>query len=693
MAPIMTGEGRGAKPRLRAAGAPLALARARAAAAPGRWLLAAAGIAAATALLGVALGGGALAGERAARRVLGAGPDVARQVQIVWSGGLPPGTDARARRGLRRMTSTSVTAGVSLRPTRLGPRRTLVQVAAIAPLGRWVRLRSGRLPRGCDARRCEVLQVGGPPAPPTLADAGVRLVTVGHGELRSAVPLGSVPGPVVPGEPEAGPPPVLVGEDPAALEGVPGLSSVYRSHLWTAPLRAGGEPSWRLDALAARLGRERTRLEASADGFQVSAPLGTLRAARERAGTARRRVLLLGGAAATLLAGFLLLAAGVLGRDLSAERARLDRRGARPWQLALLAGAEAAWPAALGVATGAAIAVTVTAARAHAAGVPAGRLLGHALLNARGLAAVVACWAIATALLGLGSRRWSAGAGRAADAVAFAAAVALVVALARGGVSASRLADGSDPLPILLPALACLAAGLALLRAGAPALRAAARAGRRAPVAARIAALGLARAPRQPALTLAFVAVATGLACFAATYAATLSRGERDAAAYRVPLDVTVREGPDFTPPLRLASPARWRALAGGADGPACRAPVGHRPAGGGPRGAAAARRPGDGAAGAARLARGRRLGVPARAREASGGRGGRDPRGPGRAGRDAGAARPGAGGRRRRGPRRLRGPRRRLGGSRRAGLGGTGGAVAHRPAAGRRRGRAADRA
>ena len=275
-------------------------------------------------------------------------------------------------------------------------------------------------------------------------------------------------------------------------------------------------------------------------------------------------MLLLGGAAATLLAGFLLLAAGVLGRDLGAERDRLARRGARPWQLALLAGGEAAWPAALGAVAGAVVAVTVTALRAHAAGVPAGPLLGHSLLALPGIAALLAGWAIATVLLAAGARQWSAAAGRGADAIALAAAAALTLALARGGVSARELASGADPLPLLLPVLACVAAGVVVARIGAPALRAAARAGRRAPVPARIAALGLARSPRQPALTLAFVAVACGLAAFAATYAATLRKGERDAAAFRVPLDVTVREGPDFTPPLRLASLTRWRTLAAG---------------------------------------------------------------------------------------------------------------------------------
>ena len=80
----------------------------------------------------------------------------------------------------------------------------------------------------------------------------------------------------------------------------------------------------------------------------------------------------------------------------------------------------------------------------------------------------------------------------------------------------------------------------------------------------RLAALGLARAPAGPALTVAVVAISCALACFAAAYGATLHHGDRDQAAYRVPLDVTVGQSAQFATPLGLAPLGRWRALAGG---------------------------------------------------------------------------------------------------------------------------------
>lgn len=65
-------------------------------------------------------------------------------------------------------------------------------------------------------------------------------------------------------------------------------------------------------------------------------------------------------------------------------------------------------------------------------------------------------------------------------------------------------------------------------------------------------------------MAVAFVAVTIGLACFASAYAATLREGERDAAAFRVPLDATIRPGPTFVRPLQVAGLDRWRELAGG---------------------------------------------------------------------------------------------------------------------------------
>ncbi len=544
----------------------LLLAAARARHAPGRWALAAAGIGVAVGLLGAATGGGGVAGERAARALVAALPAPERTVRVTWNGGLPPGVEARGRATLRALAPGAQTSSVLLLATvlqqpRPGRPRSVVQLAAIRPLGRWVRLAAGRLPRSCTAKRCEVLALGGPRAPAVLERDRTRFVTVGRGTLRSTVPLGFVPRPPIAGQiAEARPKALLASGDPAALEAQPALDSVFRSHGWSAPLAADAVPSWELDALRRRIERAGTTLRAQEDGFTVEAPTEALGAARERAREARRRVVVVGAGAAALLAAFTLLVAGALRRDLTAERSRLERLGARRWQRGALSLAECAWPAGLGCLGGAALALGITAARARGAGLDVRALLGHSLLTPGAALGLAACFVVATGLLTLGAAPRRAGAGRAGDVLALGAAGAVALALSRGGAAPG----GDDPLALLLPPLACLAAGLVVGRLAAPGLGGLEALARRGPLSLRLAALGLAREPGGPALTIAVVAVSAGLACFAAAYAATLDRGVRDQAAFAVPLDVTITQGPQFVPPLVAAGTARWRELAGG---------------------------------------------------------------------------------------------------------------------------------
>ena len=191
---------------------------------------------------------------------------------------------------------------------------------------------------------------------------------------------------------------------------------------------------------------------------------------------------------------------------------------------------------------------------AHAAGVPAGGVLTHSLLTPAGLIGLVAGWAAATALLSLAL----VGAGaRAADLAAVAAAAALTIALIVGTGS-------GDQLPVLLAPLCCVVAGVVIYRVVAAALRGGERAARRGPVLARLAVVGLARAPASPSLAIAFVAVSVGLGGFALAYRATLLRGTSDQAADAVPLDAIVSPAADFATPLQLASLDRWRSLSRG---------------------------------------------------------------------------------------------------------------------------------
>ncbi len=551
---------------LRSALAPVALGVARARSAPARWLLPALGVALATALLGAAVGGGAVAGEQAARDAVSELAPGARSLRLSSSGGAPPGTDERARRLLGGLTPAPQTRATLMLPTvtmvpRGGAVRHIVQLAGIAPLTRWVRLRSGRLPRSCTATRCEVLAAGSGRAPDTLVRNDTRLVTVGTATLRSSVPLGFLPATPRAGQvAEARPRPLLLSDAPAAVDALPGFDSVVRTQGWTATLDTGGRPSWRLDELTARLRATGAELTRDSNVFVLEAPERALALAQARASEARERVVIVGAGAAALLIAFVLLAATAMRRDLDGERARLERRGGRRWQLALLAVTEAGWPALVGVGVGGVAALVVTALRARAADVDAGDLLAHVFVTPAVLLGAVALWALATTLLVLAARPWGPAAGRIADVVALAAVGALAFAFARGGDTA----EPGDPLPALLPPLVCLVATIVIARLAVPALRGLEAAGRRGPLPIRLAALGLARAPGGPALTVGVVAVGCGLSCFAWAYRATLYDGDRDQAAYAVPLDVTVREGADFVSPLALASQQRWRALAGG---------------------------------------------------------------------------------------------------------------------------------
>jgi hypothetical protein len=315
--------------RLRAAWAPVVLAGARLRDAPGRALLAALGIALGVGLLGAAAGGGALAGERAATGLLdGLDPPAAR-VEVSWSGAVTDQLQAEATRELRAMTPAPQTNAVVLHPVRLGGGRTLVQPAGLSPAGAWLKLRAGRLPGACTPTRCEVVQVGGAPVPDAVRDAGVDLVVVGRGSLASSAALGFLPRAQAADQPESqNQPPLLVAGDPDGLDDLPGLGAAYRSHTWSARLSTAGLPSWQLDTIARRVEAGRARLEGIDRGLTVDAPLASLGDAAQRADTARSRVLLVAAGAATLLVAFALVAAGALGRDLAAERARLDRRGA-----------------------------------------------------------------------------------------------------------------------------------------------------------------------------------------------------------------------------------------------------------------------------------------------------------------------------------------------------------------------------
>ncbi len=541
------------------------LAAARGRRRPARWLLPALGIALAAAFVAGVAAQSQIAGDQSARSVLAGVSPLDSQVRVTWQGPVSPGVTNQALALLRGLGLGSPTEVLLMNPVRLDG--VVVRPAAIGSLGRWL---PGALPGRlgpCRPQSCPMLLVGGgpPPAVPSaLTAAGVDIQVAGSSPLRSAVPLGFAPA-------TAGAGPVLVTWDVAGLDALPGLSGLYRTHSWLAPLTTAGLRWWQLAGVEDRLQRAQARLLLTGSQFSLSAPFTELDQARAEAGVAPQRLLLAGGGALTALALFIVLAGGGLRRDERAELDRLRHAGARPGQCVLFVATESGWLSAAALGAGAVAGIGVAALLASSQGEPAGAIVLHAVITPAGLIALGAGWLAATVLLGTlvlvpGIRL--------TDLLAVAAAAALVAALAAG--------TGSDQaLALLLAPLCCAAAGVVTFRVARLVLRGAERVARRGPVLPRLALLNLARSPGVTALAIAFLAVATGLGGFALAYGSTLTRSAADQAADQVPLDVLVSPGPDFHTPLEVAPLPRWQALASGAVLPVRRTDANYTAGGG----------------------------------------------------------------------------------------------------------------
>ena len=298
-----------------------------------------------------------------------------------------------------------------------------------------------------------MLLAGGGQVPSTLAAIGVRIQVVGSASLRSAVPLGFVPS-------GADAAPVLVTTDVAGLASLPGLSGLYRTYSWLAPLTVTGLRGWQLAGVEDRLARSQARLLLTGSQFSLSAPFTALDQARAQASAAPQRLLLAGGGAIAALALFIVLAGGGLRRDQRAELDRLRQAGARTRHCVLFVAAESGWLCAAALSVGAAAGIGAAALLASTEGEPAGAILTHSLITPAGAIALAAGWLAATVLLAALVPVRSA---RLIDVLAVAAASALVAALVGGtGLGGT----GSDQaLALLLAPLCCLAVGVLTFRA------------------------------------------------------------------------------------------------------------------------------------------------------------------------------------------------------------------------------------
>ena len=529
------------------------------------------GIAAGAAVVLGGRAGALVAQDRAVAQAIERIPEGQRSVRAVWFG-IPaqseepyPALNARAHRALARIDTGRPTSLVLFRETTVGG--TFASLGGVERLGRWVTLRSGRLPRPCSPERCEVLRLRGAGRLPQLD--GLGLVEVGEAALNDRVLFGDfltptdnalVDAEVSPSLARAAgyhrppPAPLFLAEGIEPLAGSAALERVYRSHAWVAPLGEGRPRLWEVDGLAAAVTEARSELQSATSSFDVVAPVEELREAQATSRSAGRRLGVVGGEAAALLFAFALLAAMTLRPDLLAARRRLAWYGARGWQLTLVTVAESAALALAGTALGLAAGLVAGAFIAERAGAPVGEILTRSMVSGEGLALVLLVAAAATGVLvGVVTARTARATFGLVDAAALAAVALVVFELARG--------DGEGDLVLLLPALVTFAAAVLVTRLLRPALRLLERATRGRALALRIASLTLARNPGYAVAATAFLVVSFGLALFAESYRATLARGERDQAAHRVPLDYVVREDLRRLIPVQdAASLARFRA-------------------------------------------------------------------------------------------------------------------------------------
>jgi hypothetical protein len=183
------------------------------------------GVAVAAAALGGVVGGATITADRSLRAALEDLPLAQRSFTATWLGTPPAGgydrIDRAATRALSRLGPAPPARTLSFPELNLGGQ--LVELGAIDSPGRWVRLRSGRLPRSCVPDRCEVLQAGGSRVT-SVAEPGLRLVVVGR--TAGALPVTLAPLTRSGHQARGGPPPVLLAGGLSQLSALPVFSAV-----------------------------------------------------------------------------------------------------------------------------------------------------------------------------------------------------------------------------------------------------------------------------------------------------------------------------------------------------------------------------------------------------------------------------------------------------------------------------------
>jgi hypothetical protein len=521
------------------------------------------GIALASCALAAALAASAIVENRAVADAIDELRAGGRDVEVTWVGlrsSASEGLDAldgRARAALGSIGLAPSARVLVYRDTRVAGE--LVRFAAVDGLARWVVVRSGRLPRACTPRRCETVALGNRGAMPAIQG----LPVVGVVEPRPGTParrlLGAAKSGVAP----------LVAEGVLGAGRLPMFESRFRSYTWTTPLAEARLAAWTLEEFELGVARARTHLQTASFRFDLRAPFDSLDDVARDARVAYRRLLLVGSECAILLLFFAVVAASTLRAGAVSASARLRRFGARRWQTALLATAEATAIVVPATILGWGAGALIAAGLAAATDTPLTPLLERTVLSSTGVALAATLAALAVLILfatvraqpvPVRGRRISI-----VDAAAGAAILAVAVALAAGETDAESLARdrGTGIVLLLVPGLVIVAGAILAARMTGPVFRVAERLAHRARPPLRLALLSAARHPGTQLVAVAFVVVSVGLAVFAATYRSTLLDGQQAEASFAIPLDYTVRRlasGRAPSEPSVGSAYARWRA-------------------------------------------------------------------------------------------------------------------------------------
>jgi hypothetical protein len=529
------------------------------------------GIAAAAGMLVAVFGGTLIARDLSLQRLVRELPEDQRSFRVDLAG-LPVlsrelRSDDVARRALAELTNAQPIRVVAFRDVWLDGE--FIRLGGIDGHRARIRVVSGRFPRRCDAKVCEVLQIGSG-GRRELDESDIHLLRVGTGELRVPETFGTVFTNLQQQRAQGSYPKstLLLAPSAEVLERLPPVELLLRLASWVVPLEGADVHEWQIEDLLRRESRAQAILDAADPTFVLAGPDSALVDAKTRGDTYGERMALIGGSVAVALFGFALVAAAGLRRGIGGERRRLAQRGATGGQIFVATLTEVGVIAVLGWLLGIFAGTVAIGSIAAAKGLPAGATVRHAVLTSNAALVLVCGFVLALiVLLAVVSGEESEGRRsrvRLLDVAMLGAVLAVIVGISRGELDPESGSSGDTTFLLLLPALICIAGGLVAARALGPLMALAERLARRGSIALRLALLALARSPARTAAAGAFLVVTVALVVFAAAYSATLERGARDESAFAVPLDVTLTSGSSLVQPLEAAPLSAYEHLGHG---------------------------------------------------------------------------------------------------------------------------------